>query len=73
MFDEAMGSFLRSQAIWLAALVELMDRDGPNARGAAADALIRLAAELLAKAHEVDGKGFGRSSIAGRPPVRPLH
>jgi hypothetical protein len=65
MFDEDMGSFLRCQAGWLAELADLMDADPPVPPGNAADALSRLAADLLAKAHEVDGKGFG-SSVAAR-------
>ena len=59
--DEDMGKFLRCQAAWLAKLVEVMDTGRPLERGNTADALIRLAAELLAKAHEVDGRGFGPS------------
>jgi hypothetical protein len=59
--DEDMGRFLRCQAVWLAELADLMDADPPVAPGNAADALTRLARELLTKAHEVDGKGFGPS------------
>ena len=72
MFDEDMGRFLRCQAIWLAELVDLMDAKRPFERRNAADALIRLAAELLAKAHEVDGKGFG-PSVTARPAHRHPH
>ena len=48
-----------------------MDADGLLERRTTAEALLRLAAELLAKAHEVDGKGFGAPIKTRQPDRRP--
>ncbi|MBI3515930.1 MAG: hypothetical protein HY060_17995 [Proteobacteria bacterium] len=66
MTDEDMGRFLRCQVCRLAKLADQVGRDRSLARGAAADALLRVAADLLAKAHEFDGRGFRASVWSGR-------
>ncbi len=64
--DEATGRFLRLQVGRLVALIDRIKRDRDPASDDRAAALINLAADLLAKAHELDAQGL-------RPPAPTLY
>jgi hypothetical protein len=57
--DENTGRFLRLQADRLAGIFEQMRRGAAVDRSSPAGKLIAVAADLLAKAQELDGKGIG--------------
>jgi hypothetical protein len=68
--DEETGRFLRLQADRLAAIYEQLQPDGPPDRANAVSLpgrLIAVAADLLAKAQELDGKGIVPTASASMP------
>jgi hypothetical protein len=69
--DENTGRFLRLQADRLAAIFEQMRLGTAVDRASPAGKLIAVAADLLAKAQELDGKGIGPR--VGIPPQHRRH